>query len=72
MRGTKTRTRALDACASILKQTARPMSSSELIGAMISKNPRSTRWAPQAQALSNWLRGDQRFQSFGRKQWKLK
>jgi hypothetical protein len=48
------------------------MSSNELIGAIITKNPRNTKWAPQAQALSNWLRGDHRFQAFGKKQWKLK
>ena len=72
MRGTKTRTRALDECANILRQYPGAMSSNELIGAIITKNPRNTKWAPQAQALSNWLRGDHRFQAFGKKQWKLK
>lgn len=72
MRGAKTRPKALDECATILSRVARPMSSAELISEIIMKNPRSTKWVPQAQALSNWLRADQRFQSFGKKQWKLK
>jgi len=72
MRGRRTRPKALDECATILRRTSRPMSTAELIGEIITKTPRSTKWMPQAQALSNWLQGDQRFQRFGKKQWKLK